>query len=71
MANLKSAAILAALALSACSGADYSGGSDTSDSNAAAIMLMGGTAFMNGWNQGRGLSAPVTCWNYGVMTQCQ
>jgi F0F1-type ATP synthase membrane subunit c/vacuolar-type H+-ATPase subunit K len=34
----------------------------------AAILLMGGTAFLNGYHQGR--PATTTCFTTGMMTQC-
>jgi hypothetical protein len=40
-----------------------------SDADTATMLLMGATAFTNGYNQAR--PQPVTCWNYGPMTQCQ
>lgn len=36
------------------------------EENNAAILLMGGTAFMNGWNAGRDAPLPMT--NYGGRT---
>lgn len=47
---------------------DYSSGGRSSDDDAA-LLLLGGTAFLNGYNQPQ--SRPITCWNYGVMMQCQ
>jgi hypothetical protein len=42
---------------------------DTDSEDAAAMVLLGGTAFVNGWNQGR--HSPVaTCYTTGMMTQC-
>jgi hypothetical protein len=34
----------------------------------AAILLLGGTAFVNGYNSGR--PATTTCFRTGMMTQC-
>jgi hypothetical protein len=35
---------------------------------AASLLLLGGTAFLNGYNQGR--PATTTCFTTGMMTQC-
>ncbi len=64
------ACITLALALSGCGNGNYSSGPDDSEGEAAAgMLLMGATAFTNGWNQAR--QPMATCWNYGPMTQCQ
>lgn len=62
--------IALSLALAGCgtgSGGYSSGNSDGED--AATMMLLGGTAFLNGYNQ---RPAALTCFHYGgIMTQCQ
>ena len=41
---------------------------ETDRSAAASLLLLGGTAFLNGYNQGR--PATTTCLTTGMMTQC-
>jgi hypothetical protein len=64
--------LLAALALAGCGSEGY--GSSRSygatDDDAAGLLLEGGAAFLNGYNQGRAAQQPrmsVCDWNGGVM----
>lgn len=69
---IKIASIIAlALALTACgtAGGGYDYGANSPNENAAAWGLLGGTAFVNGYNSGR--SAPLPMVNYGNrLTMC-
>jgi hypothetical protein len=41
---------------------------ESQSESAAAWLLLGGTAFLNGYNQGRPIT--TTCFRTGMMTQC-
>jgi hypothetical protein len=61
------------LALAGCgtSGGSYSSSSSSDEEDAAGMLLMGGTAFVNGWNATRYYQRPVvTCYGGGSVTQC-
>lgn len=58
-----------AITLAGC-GTDYSSGDNSGSENAAAWMLLGATAFSNGYTQSRP-QPMLTCFRTGMMTQCQ